>query len=600
MVEPAKKAMTADELAKETEEELRAAKAEKEAEKAWKVYGDLEPEKPEEKKPESEPPIELATYKDRGQRFWEPPKEDPKEAPKEEPLEGKPTIELSSAGMGNAAVLAMHGLKGRGAAIYQRDGALVRPVRDPAIDASGKRTWAVSLIGIAEPFLKSQLYKHIHFQRKSKEGVLFDTGPGTEITKLILGLRGEWPFPTATGLIAAPTLRFDGSLLPKEGYDEATGLYLLNSLSVGKIPAEWADAKGAIELFRELISETAFVDLGSRSVGLSLILTTMMRGAIDVAPLHSFTSPQGGYGKSTFLDIANLIATGEVCPVVAASPDPLECEKRIAAAARTGRPIISLDNLNGTLESNFLCQLVTQLVVTYRLLHSNDEERITSRSVYSVNGNNLIIAGDLVRRTLQAMIDAKMENSTDLVFQKKPLEMIRRDRAKYVRAALTIPLWYLKSGMPDCPRDLNGFSRWSQLVRAPLMALGEADPVATMQAVREGDPKLQDAATLRVAMVDLFGLGQKLFMSEMLEAIKSDANLREILATPVDAPVKLRPKQKALRDALMAVAGDGKEISPDKLSTWLRGNRDKIVAGFRLCGEKDGHSKVLRWWIEQG
>jgi putative DNA primase/helicase len=73
---------------------------------------------------------------------------------------------------------------------------------------------------------------------------------------------------------------------------------------------------------------------------------------------------------------------------------------------RTGRAIVSLDNLNGELGSDLLCQVVTQPVVSYRPLGSSTEERITSRSVYTANGNNITIVDDLSRRTLLATIDA--------------------------------------------------------------------------------------------------------------------------------------------------------------------------------------------------
>ena len=67
---------------------------------------------------------------------------------------------------------------------------------------------------------------------------------------------------------------------------------------------------------------------------------------------------------------------------------------------RTGRAIVSLDNLNGELAGDLLCQVVTQPVVSYRPLGSSAEERITSRSVYTANANNITIVDDLSRRTL--------------------------------------------------------------------------------------------------------------------------------------------------------------------------------------------------------
>ena len=47
------------------------------------------------------------------------------------------------------------------------------------------------------------------------------------IAATILARVGEWTFPTIAGVITTPTLRPDGSLLAKQGYDDATRLLLV-------------------------------------------------------------------------------------------------------------------------------------------------------------------------------------------------------------------------------------------------------------------------------------------------------------------------------------------------------------------------------------
>jgi hypothetical protein len=134
----------------------------------------------------------------------------------------------------------------------------------------------------------------------------------------------EWPFAPLTGLIQCPTLRRDGSLLDVNGYDECTGLVLLNSLEVPPIAASPSreDAEAALELLTGLIEECHFVDQTSRAVALSMILTPVLRAAREVAPMHLVTAPLAGTGKSYLADIVAMIATGDRCAVKAASPDP--------------------------------------------------------------------------------------------------------------------------------------------------------------------------------------------------------------------------------------------------------------------------------------
>jgi putative DNA primase/helicase len=519
---------------------------------------------------------------------------------------GKPEIELGpkdSARLGEAVTNAMMQLAAKGAKIYQRAGKLMRPVTEPSFDAQGNPVKVDSLIELDEAVLKLTLMRDLRWVRKSKtEGKRY-VNPGFEIPRLILKARGTWPFAAVSGLINAPTLRPDGSLLSKEGYDVKTGLLLLNAPPVPvKLHPTRDDAEAAREILKALLSETPFVKDMDRAVALSLILTTILRGTLETSPLHIFVAPTSGSGKSFVVDIASQIATGRRCAVVAATGLSEELEKRLGAAMLSGRPLISLDNLNGELSSNLLCQAVSQPVISFRPLGVSAEVNLTTRSVFVATGNNLTIADDLGRRTLLANIDANRERPWERKFKQKPLEMIARDRAKYIGAALTITLAYIAAGLPDQPSELNGFDQWSRLVRAPLMWLGEDDPVLTMEAAREGDARLQAKAATLAAIGDLFGFGEDRARTaaQMIEATdpfkyKSMVDRKELLETPMFPEAK----QKALGDALMVVARQGKEVSPMRLGYWLRQAKGQIVNGLRLCGKPD-RTKVMWWWVEPG
>jgi hypothetical protein len=511
----------------------------------------------------------------------------------------KPEIQINAARLADAASEAMRVLAARKVPIFQRDGALVQALPEPGRDSEGNRIENTVLVRLEQKPLKWLLYEHVKFYQKSKEGTKREVGPGNEIAQMILGARGKWPFKHLTGLLAAPTIRHDGSLLLKNGFDEASGLLLLNVPEVRINPKPTrAEAETALATLKDLLSEVDFVDDPSHAVALSLILSTILGGALETTPLHLLTSPTAGSGKSFVVDIASLIATGERCGVVAATKSIEEQEKRIATAMASGRALVSLDNLNGELASDLLCQAMTQPIVLLRRMGVLAEIKITSRSTYTANGNNITIADDLVRRTLLAQIDTKMEKPWDKKFSRKPLEMIARDRAKYIEAALTIPLAYMAAGLPD-PPELNGFGQWSRLVRGPLMWLGEADPAETMQAAREGDARLQAKATALSAIADLFGLGQDRARTaaQMIEATDPFSGavvLKELLRTPLVPEAK----QKALREALMAVAAAGKEISAAKLGQWLRRAKGQIVNGYCLQGEPD-RTRMMHWWIEK-
>jgi putative DNA primase/helicase len=225
------------------------------------------------------------------------------------------------------------------------------------------------------------------------------------------------------------------------------------------------DALAALRLIDVLLSEFPFADDASRSVALSLIMTPVLRPAMTVAPLHVTTAPETGTGKSYLFDVASMVAFGERCPVISRDIKPEETEKRIIGAALEGRPLLVIDNVNGELRSEFLCQAVERPMIQPRALGTSRMPPIANGFVCGANGNNIEIAEDLVRRTLQCRLDADMETPYLRTFKRNPTRAVTADRGYYVAAVLTIARAYVLAGKPSRPTPLASFEDWSDLVR---------------------------------------------------------------------------------------------------------------------------------------
>ena len=125
--------------------------------------------------------------------------EKPKEAKDEPPKGDKPEIELGptdSARLGDIVAAAMQHLASSGTKIYQRAGSLMRPLTEPMI-VNGESLRVGELVELNDRFLKMVLMHTIRWSRRTKEGKRY-VNPGYEIPKLILALRGAWPFPSVT------------------------------------------------------------------------------------------------------------------------------------------------------------------------------------------------------------------------------------------------------------------------------------------------------------------------------------------------------------------------------------------------------------------
>jgi len=90
-------------------------------------------------------------------------------------------------------------------------------------------------------------------------------------------------------------------------------------------------------------------------------------------------------------------------------------------------------------------------------------------------GNNLVVIGDMTRRTLVCSLDAGVERPENRTFKAPdPIDVVRGDRAKYVVAALTVLRAYHVAGRPEQGTiPLGSFEVWSRRVRDALIWLGE-------------------------------------------------------------------------------------------------------------------------------
>jgi putative DNA primase/helicase len=205
---------------------------------------------------------------------------------------------------------------------YQRNRKIQRIALVQAKNTSGEVIMVPGIVTVDAAMMARELGRSAIWQRhdlKQKKVIRID--PPEKVCSQILSMVGQWPFAPLNGIVQCPTLRRDGSLLDREGYDEATGLVLVGNIPMPAIPARPArqDAERALALLIELLGEFPFIDKESQAVALSMVITPVVRGAMSVAPMHLVTAPLAGSGKSYLADVASMIATGEVCAVKSAA-----------------------------------------------------------------------------------------------------------------------------------------------------------------------------------------------------------------------------------------------------------------------------------------
>lgn len=473
------------------------------------------------------------------------------------------------------------------APIYVRGG-LVKPVVDDLPAAHGKTTKAARLCDVDADCLIDHLSRAaswVKYNLRKKDWS--PTDPPRNVAQTILSRDGEWSFRRLAGVITTPTMRPDGTILAEAGYDPATQLLLMDPPKLPAISEKPTreQALRALAFLSELLEEFPFADEPSRSAALSAILTVVARGAMAVAPMHATTAPTAGSGKSFIVDIVSSIGTGDRAPVLAAGRNEEETEKRLVAALLNGQSIISIDNVNGELGGDLLCQMIERPLVSVRTLGSSKLVKIDSRACVFATGNNIQMVGDMTRRTILCSLDPDMERPELRKFTRDPLAMIAANRGRYIAAALAICRAYAAAGYPDQCRPLASFEDWSRVVRSALVWLGCADPCETMEAARSDDPITASLRSLLVSWYDAIG-----------STWKSAAEIKATGETRAFDSLSYPELNEALREVSTDRSGG---IDANRLGKFLGRYKGRVLAGFKLKSMEESHSKKKLWAVEK-
>lgn len=422
------------------------------------------------------------------------------------------------------------------------------------------------------------------FDSRNKEWLASDV-PRT-VADSFIARAGSWKhLPALAGVVEAPCLRADGSVLDVPGHDKASGIYFAGKLPDGyRSPAARPTREQAIEaldLLRELIWDFPFIDEADRCAAVAGILTALMRRTLSSAPMLAITAPTAGTGKTKLAYVIAILTTGRPASVVSLGEKSEEFEKKLTGALLAGDAIILLDNIERPLFGDLLCQVLSQPSANLRRLGNSELLNTPTNSAFIATGNNLDIRGDLKRRILLTRIDAKLERPERRKFARDVLEDAARRRGELVAAALTIVRAYIAAGSPDVDAfPFGGFEAWDAWCRRPLLWLGCPDPLRSSEEVREEDPDIAMQRALFEAWRDAFGTSKAMQVSEIVSAGSASAG-----GSPVNPQ---------LHEALLSACGE--KITGKRLGNWLRRHRGRIVDGLKVeRAGQDAATKYALW-----
>lgn len=299
-----------------------------------------------------------------------------------------------------------------------------------------------------------------------------------EPIKVLLSLGCRRDLPTLNGIITAPTLRPDGTVLDQPGYDAATGLILhLDREDLPAIPASptETDLEQALRTlwgpFRGFAWANPHQDA---SVMLAALLTAVARPVLPTAPAFGFDAAQAGAGKTLLAQCVGALARGKAPAATPPATGGEEQRKRFLSTLRNDpAAIIVWDNLTTDFGGSAIEAFLTAPEYTDRVLGASELAAIPNKAMLLLTGRNIRLKGDTNRRALIARIDPGCSEPYARSFEFHPLHSVLADRLALVVSALTVIRW----GVADVEREpigkeLGSFEEWGRFVSRPIAAVG--------------------------------------------------------------------------------------------------------------------------------
>jgi len=466
--------------------------------------------------------------------------------------------------------------------LYVYSGQLVQIICDQSPNgANDKKT--LKIIAIEALSLTEILMSLIKFKRKNNKGKWVDTNLTIDYSNTLLA-RNSWAIRELSGVIHTPSLRKDGTLITKNGFDEKSGLYL--DYNPSKFPdlkekPNLSDAKKALELIKEPFKSFPFKAESDLSTVIAAILTGLTRHSFDNAPLFLITSPKMGTGKGLIINAIAQLVTGHAASVMSQASDANEDRKRLMSLLLEGDSIICIDNIEKNFSSDALCSILTMPTFKDRLLGKSQMVSASTQATFLATGNNVTVSGDLTRRVLPCTIDAQVERPYEREFTINPLSFIEKHRGELVNAALTIILAYQNAGCPP-QKQLNSFGsfeEWSKSIRNALVWNGMQDPCLGLELWDQVDPVKEELSAVLDSWYEI-SQSSAITISELIKLAKQYLS-DEYRSQHVKCS---HPKVKIenLYNALFNVCEKNGTLNPQILGAWIRKNIERIEYNSKL------------------
>jgi hypothetical protein len=347
------------------------------------------------------------------------------------------------------------------------------------------------IIPMNKEHVEDSLSRCISYQRWGDKG-FYDVDPPERVASIVTKKQMRTGFRMLRGIITAPIILPSGELIQEPGFHAASGLLLVGGPfpSIPDKPTR-AQVAAAYKTFWKPFEEFPFSDQNAEAAALAMMLSTAVRAGLPRAPGFVTAASSPAQGK-TLIQEVGLDLSGEPDAPVTPYTNETELAKFLFSKLREGARGVLIDNVKGTIKSIALEALLTSANASERVLGVSKTETLPTCLMIFLNGNNIILGGDLWRRILTIYMEANTDSPEKRNFTIKNLRKYCRDRRlELISAALTI----LRAPVITERRVLASYEDWSRMILNPIGYLADeeiildGDPLASTREAKGAAPE---------------------------------------------------------------------------------------------------------------
>lgn len=237
-------------------------------------------------------------------------------------------------------------------------------------------------------------------------------------------------------------------------------------------------------------------------------------------PLALFDATTQGTGKTLLAEVIALILTGRAAELMSPPAAPEEWRKQLTSILIEAPPLVVIDNVASVVDWPCFCKVITGEMHRDRLLGKSQTVSVPVRCSWIITGNNLQLAGDMVRRCYWIRMDAGCSDPFRRTgFKHERLkEYVLAHRRELLIALLTIARAWFAAGQPKASTPpVGSFERWTEVI-AGILQHAQVDGFLTNsdRLFEQSDVERSDWETFVEAIEDAFPEAERLVLGSIM------------------------------------------------------------------------------------